>query len=177
MSKLKTVKDIMVDVFSYPHIPYWFSIRQAAGIVNVSLANKKYPNPIAVLVFDEKYNLVGTLSLKDILKGLEPKFLKPVAKAQVPEEDESGLSLLWESLIDSESEEKADQPVSGIMVPAKFHVAPADPVTKAAYLVIHNDLTLLPVIDNGKFVGLVRMIEIFDEISGVIINKQKGESS
>lgn len=173
MSNSKTVKDLMVGIFEYPHVPYWFSISQAVKIVRVSfLSTKKYPEPMAILVFDEKYNLMGTLTLKDILKGLEPRFMKPSAKAQVPEEDETGLSLIWSTLFAKESKELAEKPVSEVMAPAKYFVEPDDPITKAAYMMLHHDLVLLPVLENKKkFVGLVRMIEIFDEISDTLVKE------
>ena len=173
MSDGRAAKDLMTGIFEYPHIPYWFSISQAMRIVKVSfISAKKYPEPMAILVFDEKYNLMGTLTLKDILRGLEPRFLKPSAKAQVPEEDETTLSLIWDSLFTKESKELAEKAVSEIMSPAKFFVEPDDPITKAAYLMLHHDLVLLPVLENKKkFVGLVRMIEIFDEISNAILKE------
>jgi predicted transcriptional regulator len=35
---------------------------------------------------------------------------------------------------------------------------------------IHHDLSLLPVLEKRKkFVGLVRLMEVFDEISGAIL--------
>jgi Mg/Co/Ni transporter MgtE len=171
MSDSKVAKDVMIGIFEYPHVPYWFSIGQAIRIVKVSfISTKKYPDPMAVLVFDEKYNLMGTLTLKDILKGLEPRFMKPSEKAQGLKEDESALSLIWDTLFDKGSKELAEKPVSEIMVPAKYFVEPSDPLTKAAYLMLHHDLILLPVLeDKKKFVGLVRMIEVFDEISGAIL--------
>jgi len=173
MSDSKVVKDVMVGIFEYPHIPYWFSLSQAIRIAKISFTeNKKYPEPMAILIFDEKYNLMGTMTLKDILKGLEPRFLKPSTKAQVPEEDESGLSLIWDTLFAKESKELAEKPVSEIMVPAKYFVEPNDPITKAAYLMLHHDLILLPVLEGKKkFVGLVRMKEIFDEISNAILEE------
>lgn len=173
MSNGKVAKDVMIGIFEYPHVPYWFSISQAIRIVKVSfLSAKKYPEPMAVLVFDEKYNLMGTLTLKDILKGLEPRFLKPSEKAQVPKEDESTLSLIWDSLFTKESKGLAEKPVSEIMVPAKYFVEPDEPLTKAAYLMLHNDLVLLPVLEGKKkFVGLIRMIEVFDSISDAILKE------
>lgn len=170
----KTVKDLMVDVFEFPHIPYWFSIRQAIGIIKKSLlSGEKCHHPMAVLVFDEKYNLLGTLTPKDILRGLEPQFLKQTTKAQVHAEDESGLSLLWDTLFNKESKEMAEKPVSEVMTPAKVFVEPDDPITKAAYLMLHNDLVLLPVLENKKkLIGVVRMIEVFDELSNAILNEQ-----
>lgn len=170
MSKSKTAKDVMVDVFDFPHIPYWFTLRQAIGIVKKSLlSGDKCHHPLALLVFDEKYNLLGTVSLKDILRGLEPNFLKPTKKAQVPEEDESGLAFLWDTLFDKGAKEMAERPVSEVMVPAKLFVKPEDPITKAAYLMVHHDLALLPVLENKKFVGVVRMIEIFNNLSDAIL--------
>jgi hypothetical protein len=171
MQNNKKIKDLMIGIFEYPHIPYWFSINQAVRIVKVSfLSAKKYPEPMAILVFDEKYNLRGTLTLKDLLRGLEPRFLKPSAKAQVPEEDESGLALIWDTLFNKESKELAEKPVSEVMVSARYFVEPGDPITKAAYLMIHHELVLLPVLENKKkFVGVVRMLEIFDEISNAIL--------
>lgn len=173
MQSDKKIKDIMIGIFEYPHIPYWFSIAQAVRIVKVSfLSSKKYPEPLAILVFDEKYNLMGTLSLKDILRGLEPKFLRPTTKAQIPEEGEAGLSIIWNTLFTKESKELAEKAVSEIMVPARFFVEPDDPITKAAYLMLHHDLILLPVLENKKkFIGVVRMTEIFDEISDAIVKE------
>lgn len=173
MSDSKVVKDVMIGIFEYPHVPYWFTVNQAIGIIRVSfLSTKKYPDPLAVLVFDEKYNLMGTLTLKDILRGLEPRFLKPSTKAQVPEENEAGLSLIWATLFDKGSKDLAEKAVSEIMVPAKYFAEPGDPITKAAYLMLHHDLILLPVLENKKkFVGLVRMIEIFDELSNAILKE------
>ncbi len=173
MSDSKVAKDVMIGIFEYPHVPYWFSIAQTIRIVKVSfISSKKYPDPMAILVFDEKYNLMGTLTLKDILRGLEPRFLKPSEKAQVPVEDESALSLIWDTLFTKGTKDLAEKPVSEIMVPAKHFVEPTDPITKAAYLMLHHDLVLLPVLENKKkFVGLVRMIEVFDEISNAILKE------
>jgi CBS-domain-containing membrane protein len=174
MASDKKIKDVMVGIFEYPHIPYWFSIEQAMRIIKVSfISTKKYPEPLAILVFDEKYNLLGTLALKDILRGLEPSFMKtPPEKAQVLAEEETELSLVWDSLFAKESKDLAKKPVSEFMTPAKFFVEPTDPITKAAYLMIHNNLILIPVLENKKkFVGLVRMIEIFDELSEAILKE------
>ena len=98
------------------------------------LDTEKCIHPLVVLVFDEKYNILGTLTLKDILKGLESK--------------------------------GKESPVSEVMIPAKLFVEPDDPAAKAADLILNNDLILLPVIENKtKFVGVVRMIEIFGELT------------
>jgi Mg/Co/Ni transporter MgtE len=173
MSKSKVVKDLMLDVFDYPHVPYWFTIGQAIKIIKVSfISTKKYTEPLAILVFDEKYNLMGTLSLKNILTGLEPRFMRPTGKAQGYIQEEKELSLIWDTLFSEESKELSQKAVSEIMIPVKYFVEPDDSITKAAYLMIHHDLLLLPVLEaKKKFVGLVRMIEIFDELSNAILQE------
>lgn len=168
----KQIKDIMIGIFEYPHVPYWFSISQAIKIVKVSFINTgKFPEPMALLVFDEKYSLLGTFTLKDILGGLVPGFMKP-SIAQGYKEEETELSIIWDTLLKKESKELAEKPVSEIMVPARIFVGPDDPVSKAAYVMLHNDLVLLPVLENKrKLVGLVRMLEVFNEISGAVLKE------
>ncbi len=170
MQSDKKVKDLMIGVFDYPHIPYWFSIDQAMKIIKASfIKEKKYTEPLAILVFDEKYNLLGTLTMKDILRGLEPRFMRPSDKVQGYIQEEKELSLIWDTLFARESKELAQKPVNEIMIPTKYFVEPDDSIAKAAYLMIHDDLPLLPVLEaKKKFVGLVRMIEIFDELTNII---------
>ncbi len=92
----KAVKDLMVNIFDYPHIPYWFSVAQAARIIKVSFLNaKKCLEPIAILVFDEKYNLLGTLTLRDILRGIEPKFTQTTDETHVAMLDEEEFPPTW----------------------------------------------------------------------------------
>ncbi len=175
MSDKKPVREVMIGIFEYPHVPYWFSISQAVRIVKASfISAKKYTEPIAVLVFDEKYNLLGTITLKDILRGLEPGFMRTSEKVQGYKEEEAELSLIWDTLFAKKSMELAEKPVSDIMVSAKYFVEPEDSITKAAYLMIHHDLVLLPVLENKKkFIGLIRMIEVFDEISNTLLKEEE----
>lgn len=154
MSGEKKVKDLMVDVFKYPHIPYWFTIKQAIMVIKKSAEGTEKSAPI-ILVFDEKYNLIGTLTSRDILTGLEPALLKP----------ETGEA----SMFGEESKKRAEKQVSEVMIPAEHFVEPDDPITKAAYLMIHHDLTLLPVVKEKKLEGIVRMAEIFNELSNAIL--------
>jgi predicted transcriptional regulator len=95
--------------------------------------------------------------------------MKPAKKAQVPEENESSLALLWDALFDKDAKEMAERPVRDVMVPTKFFVKPEDPITKAAYMMIHHDIALLPVLENNKFIGAIRMTEVFKNLSEVVL--------
>ena len=142
----RTVKEAMVSISQYPHVPYWFDLGQAIKLVKVTfLDTNKYYVPMTILVLDEMYDLRGTLTLKDILGKIQ---------------EERG------------SREILQSPVGKIMTPAKIFVQPGDLVTKAASLMVENNLELLPVSsEKNKFVGLVRMMEIFDELIDVVLKK------
>lgn len=172
MPAKKTAKEVMIDVFEFPHIPYWFTIKQAIGILKKSKAEaeKKCLYPQAILVFEEKYNLMGTLSPRDILKGLEPTFVRPDVQARLADIDEESLSAMLANLFNAESKELVERPVNEVMVPVKAFVLPDDPVTKAAFLMLHHNLIILPVLENKKkLVGVLRMQEVFEEVSNIVL--------
>ena len=70
----KHVADIMIPLDNYPHIPYWFTLRQAiVEMQNFQLeVEGKKSLPRVLLVFDEAYQLLGTARRRDIMRGLEP---------------------------------------------------------------------------------------------------------
>jgi len=167
MTGEKQVKELMINIFDYPHVPYWFSIGQAIQLVKMSFAGHgDRPDPVAILVFDEKYNLVGTLGRHDLLRGLGPELWAPVRGASDQQADSSDDSLHGDFI--SEAKQKVERPVSEVMVPVRYFVDPDDLVTRAAFLMVRHDRFLLPVLEGKKkFVGLIRMAEVFDNLSGV----------
>ena len=163
MTGEKWVKDLMINIFDYPHVPYWFSIGQAAQLVRMSFAGPgERPDPIALLVFDEKYNLVGTLGRNEILKGLGPENWM-----NAPEGSDMQADIMDD--FRSVAKTRSERPVSETMVPVRHYVEPDDPVTQAALLMVRNGLLLLPVLEGKKkFVGVIRMAEVFDDLAGGI---------
>ncbi|MCX7793430.1 MAG: CBS domain-containing protein [Thermodesulfovibrionales bacterium] len=147
--RAKRVKDIMVSISLYPHVPYWLAIGKAVRIIKLSLfETKKNLDPSVLLIFDEKYNLLGTVTLKNLLKVIEAS---------------------------RTSKNLMEQPVSEIMVPAEYYVVPDDSITKAAELMVHNELDLLPVLeDRKKFIGVVRPVELFDALSNEVLTEGSG---
>jgi len=173
MLVIKKIKDLMVDIDEYPRIPSEISIKQAIKILKSVMVEGRYCfYPMIALVFNDN-RLVGTLRLRDILKGLEPDYLKASTKMQGYSKDNPELSVIWDSLFDRDAKELAERPVSDVMNPIKAFVAPDDPIVKAAYLMIHNDLLVLPVLEGKKkVVGLIRMIEVFDALSGSVLDEE-----
>jgi len=162
-----TVRDLMVDVFEYPHLPYWFTIKQAIGVIRKTLIEtEKCVHPRVVLVFDEKYNLIGMLTFRGILQGLEPR-TEPAADTNEDRAcyDDPAVISYEMSIFSEETKKLLDKPISDFMTPIKMFLAPDDPVTKAALMMLRHDLQFLPVLETKeKLIGIVRMPEVFGEV-------------
>ena len=74
----KRASDLMIPLSDYPHMPYWFTLRQAMATLRSSRieVDGKVSLPRAFLVFNEAYELLGVVRRRDILRGLEPQFLE-----------------------------------------------------------------------------------------------------
>lgn len=175
MAAKKAVKELMIDVFEYPHIPYWFTIRQAVGIMKKTVIDsQKCMYPQVILVFDEKYNLMGTLTIRDILRGLAPRLLehKAMVDAEVTSVEENALAGLEESLFGAESKKLSGKPINEIMAPVNAFVSPDDSVVKAVFIMEQMNIQVLPVLESKKkLVGIVRMMDVFEQVSNMILER------
>ncbi len=162
----KKVKDLMIPLEDYPHIPYWFSLRQAMAILQeASIKFETTFEPRTVLVFDEKYQLKGILTLRDIIKGLEPRFLHETSLIK----SDPSLTLLTEGFRRAGLQEAAQQQVSEVMSSIKVTVDGDAPIPKALFLMIKENVGMMPVILDNKVVGMIRLSDLYQEISQIIL--------
>jgi len=165
MTSEKKVKEVMIPLEDYPHIPYWFSLRQAMAIVREeAIEFENFFEFREVLVFDEKYQLMGILTLRDIIKGLAPRFLHETALVK---SDPSLIKLIGD-LFGPGLKEAAQKPVSEVIQPIKVSIQGDDPIAKAIFLMITEDVDIMPVIQGSKLAGMVRMSDLFGEISQLL---------
>ena len=155
----KQVREIMIDVFEFPHVPYWFTLRQVSGILKKSIHGGKCLRPPAALVFDEKYNLLGHLDIQDILQNIGNVTLAGEKKRQ-------NIFASSDAEITHLLSELSEKPVSSFLHQSRLFADPEDLVSKTAEVMLGNSLQLLPVLENQKkLVGIVRSIEIFEYLS------------
>src|SRR4030066_154773 len=123
MPEPKKVKDLMIPLEDYPHIPYWFTLRQAMAIVREAAVKFVGSfDPRAVLVSDEKYQLMGILTLRDIIKGLEPRFMQESGLVK----SDPNLAVLMGDLFGPGLKEASQKQVSEVMSPIKITVQGSD---------------------------------------------------
>jgi CBS domain-containing protein len=168
MPAQKTVKDVMIPLEDYPHIPHWFTLRQAMAIVREAAVKSGGSYlPRSVLVFDEKKHLMGIITLRDIIKGLEPKFLQESTVAKV----ETALTVLLEQLFTPEIKELSNRPVSEVMGPVEFTVDADDPLARALAIMLMEHVGMMPVIQEDKVVGMIRLSDIFRVITQAVLEE------
>ncbi len=160
MPEIKKLKDIIISITDYPHMPYWATIEEAIVLLNFSYET----GHDAVLVFDQFYKLLGVLHQRAILTGIHSKFLE-LSSEKAPIE--------WESLIASVSPQRLKKPIKDFMSPFDKAVDIEDHILKVAHLLLRHNTGLLPVTESDKVVGVVRMHDIFHEITGAIMKSKK----
>jgi len=150
------IEDLIIPLSDYPHMPYWGTLREAIAQLNVAYETGHH----TVLVFDEGYKLVGMLSRRNILKGLVPKSANQYSE---------GIPIFWDALLASGTEEQLALPIKDFMSKVKSSMDPKDGLLKAAYILLEENTVVIPVMEAEKVVGVVRMDDIFHEITNVVL--------
>ena len=129
--------------------------------------------PYLVLVFDEKYQLLGYLGIREMLRGIEPRFLKSKEKEHFMGMESVDLTLgsLWKDLFSRRCKEEAKKQVKEVMAPIQASVDAADPIVKAAYAMLQTDTWIIPVLEGKKVVGIIRLVDIFKELTTEVLER------
>ena len=169
------VEDIMIPLERYPHIPYWFTLRQAVVEMQKSKLESEGQAslPRVVLVFDEAYQLLGATRRRDIMRGLEPPFLvsrqRQIGKRLLNMEVDHNLSEFSFDKLVKGIRERAETPIAEVMQPIVATIDHDDHLMKAVSEMVEYNLSFLPVLKEGKVVGVVRTIGVFSELAKIIL--------
>jgi len=171
MRQLKAA-DMMIPLNRYPHVPYWFTLRRAIVAMErsqIEMKDGRRSLPRTVLVFDEKYQLMGIVRRRDILRGLVPNAMQDVVE-NGGERDPRLTRDLYESAKSNSDpfediEERLERVVSEVMQPIQTCIEADTPLMEVIRFLVIHDVSLVPVIDNGKVVGVVRSIDVLQQIA------------
>ncbi len=178
----KRAKDLMIPLADYPHIPCWYTLLQAMEEMEkhqITVHGRK-SLPRLLLVFDLDSSLSGIVRRRDILRGLEPKFLsnEPLQYSTklFDVQIDPNLSDFSYANIIKDFQKRAERPVSEIMIPAEITVDSDDHIMKIIYLMVNNNLSLLPVLKDDLVVGVVRTVEVYREIAQTLLKNKQEQS-
>lgn len=164
----KSIRDIFVPLAEYPSIRESASFLDAYKTLHAGyISGKRYRH---ILVLNDSDQLVGLLGLPDILRGMFPDYLRTQElDHNEPIPEFPNLSLIWAKTSHEQSREAVKKPVHGFMGPVPRKVDINDPITKAAYLMVIHDSSVLLVVDDDKLMGVVRIIDVFNESAKMVL--------
>ncbi len=173
--KARWVGEIMIPLDEYPHIPDQFTLGQA--IMEMERAHIEVSGrrslPRLLLVFDKNNQFVGIIRRRDLLRGLEPKFLRAEPMTDGGrlfdvEVDPHLLDFTPDSIIEG-MQRRAMRPARSVMITDVVTIDFDDHIMKAIYKIVRHDVTCLPVIKDNQVVGVVRTVELFREVARMVL--------
>jgi CBS domain-containing protein len=181
--EFRKIGEIMIPLSAYPYLNHRAKIREAIDLfLHFQLETSSGKSlPRMILVFDDINQLVGTIRRRDILRGLEPSLF---VKGASPSPMDKG-KMLFKVAPDPNLKDfffhedagkmlkNADLPVTKIIDPLVGWLNIDDTAEKAIYEMVAEDTSLLPVVDGGRAVGIVRTVDLLKEVDRMM--KERGE--
>lgn len=168
-----TVRDILVPVAEFPRIAHSASLKEAYAMLHRQHASGgwRYRH---ILVFDATGKVVGILSLVDLLRALMPDYIRATLSQHAVVGTGtlsvgSSLSMLWQESFADQCRQMDHVAVASQMTPVRHTVKTGDPITLAAYLMIAHNEHMLPVLEAGGVVGVVRIVDVFNQAATEVL--------
>ena len=177
--EVKTIREIMVPVKEYAvvsHAATFYDAMKALDEAQYRVPAGRQPNR-AVLVVDENNQFIGKIGQLAFLKALEPKYemIGDLGKlSQVNLSSEFVASMMEHFRFFNDNlmvlcQRARTMKVKDIMHPLTDSIDIEAPLREAvSMIVLHQELSLL-VTEKGKVVGLLRLSDVFDEISAITL--------
>ncbi|UCG84772.1 MAG: CBS domain-containing protein [Gemmatimonadota bacterium] len=169
------VHDIMVPVEEYPRVQDTYTLRQAIEAMGRAqiLRRRQASLPRVALVFNEGFtDLLGMLRRRDIMRGLEPRFLLSGSleyrrKLFDVDVDPNLAELSYKKVV-AGIRKRAGRLVRDFMIPIRATIDYDDHIMKAIYEMVDQNTSLLPVLREGSIVGVLRSVDVLNEIARIL---------
>lgn len=161
----KLVGDLMIPIENYKVISENCTVREAIWLLKNSCTQRgKNVGRRTLIVCNDQGVPVGLINLRSIFQALEPFFVKAY-NLSVP--------LFWGGLFTDRCREEAQKKVREIMYPINLLTLDInDPLIKAVYAMLKHKVGTLPVRENNYLVGMIRAIELFEEMTNILEEPQ-----
>lgn len=163
------IKDILIPLAEYPNIRANATLRNAFAALHKYQVDSHHSYR-HVLVLDETGRLVGQLGMHDLLRGLLPDFLQQHGHFEGAQPDYPSLAMIWQDTCESQCRTAADKPVLPFMGTVKNKLKLDDTLTLAAYFMAVSRASILPVIEGNRVIGVVRLLDVFNAASKVVLH-------
>jgi DNA-binding response OmpR family regulator len=171
----KKVKDIMTDIEDYSTVSVNTTVKEAIMELFNSLNELVTSSRIretgqrALLVFDEKKNLAGILSIKDLIKEVRPFYLS-IPKSSMAESVRFShvMTSGWDELFTIQLKALADKKVGELTLEPTPMIDENANLMEVADMLFNTKQTRLIVTSGKKAVGILREQDLFFEIVNIV---------
>lgn len=169
MSVSGIVNDHVTPLAGYPHVRDNVTLREVYATLKHHYDSAEQFR--SVLVLDAGDRLVGVLGFRELLAALLPEYLKPHEPANFEggRGDLASLAPLWQEDCAAQCRKAAAMPVGAHVVDARATVAGDDPLVKAIYLFATLNANILPVVEGGRIVGVLRRVDVMAAVAEAVL--------
>ncbi|MDD2464358.1 MAG: CBS domain-containing protein [Desulfobulbus sp.] len=166
---MPTVKELVVPLEQFPHLSSEESVHEAVGQLFSHTANgsgKLMFDELIVTNAEDQY--VGRLTIQGILTCFFPTLFNGQQKQVFAGKNEkyTNLAILMEDSFQVECRRQGALPVSLFMVPPHKSIKADMHPLHAAEIMMEENETCLPVVEDQALIGVVRLIDIFRSLAG-----------
>lgn len=162
------VKDHLIPLDRYPHLHEDQSLHDAVEIIKSYTAGAEERLRYSeLLVLDANHQLVGRVTIQDIIMGIDPRFigLDKVTKYEGKKADVTNLIILWEDSFFEECSKRRTKKIRDFMSPIRQNVKGSDSLLKALAIMLSTNESVLPVVEADRVIGVIRLEEVFKAIT------------
>lgn len=152
--------DIMTKEFDT--VPPSATIKEAVGLLRRGRRGQKEKGVNALMVVDKSGKLVGLITMSHILKAIIPFYTE---MAHVSE-------FAWEGLFERMCHKIRDKKVSELMEEKVVTIGPDMNLIEIAEIMGKNMVKMLPVVMEGRVLGIVYMKELFFKIVDTMLDRE-----
>ncbi len=146
------VSELMIKPGEWPILAVETDVVTAIKILRIGTEEKKLQHGHSTpLVLDDEYNVIGFVHLVDLLREVRT---------------------LCDSSDSPCDTSQATRPVSELVTPFAGVVEPTDPIIKALDVMMEHGISVVPVMENNKLQGVVKLADIFNTIASILFDEQ-----
>ncbi len=175
--EIRRARDVMVPIGEYPHVSMEVTIAEAIKMfldgshdIEVNAGRKSLPR--ALLVIGTHHELIGILRRRDIMRGLEPGFFHSVGADRESEifsvrHDPNLAEFSFDHML-GPMKNRAAKAIATVIQPIRITVREDDHLFKIIDAMVDGNVSLIPVLENGRVTGAVRTVDVLEEVSRLI---------
>jgi CBS-domain-containing membrane protein len=155
-------KDVMIPIHAC--LKPDSKLKEAVRLLtNANVLNGQHSGVTGLPVLDGRGNLVGMLSMSDILSAVFPFYMSRVDLGE----------FTWDGMLESLARQAGDHRVDSIMSRDVITVKEDDPIMECVDHILKHRIGRMPVLDKtGKVVGMVYIRDVFCAITKAMIEEE-----